>query len=59
MQIWSWSMLAHIIAVGKGLRAHQYSPTEAGSHLVRGGTPGSDSSMPLNVPVAPQKWLGE
>ncbi len=38
---------------------HQNSPTEAGSHFVRGGTPGMDSSMPLKVPVAPQKWLGE
>lgn len=51
--------LAHANNIEKGLRPHQYSPTEAGSHLVRGGTPGSDSSMPLNVPVAPQKWLGE
>ena len=38
---------------------HQNSPTDAGSHFSRAGTPGIDSSMPLKVPVEPQKWLGE
>ena len=39
--------------------AYQNSPTDAGSHFSLAGTPGMDSSMPLNVPVEPQKWLGE
>ena len=39
--------------------AHQNSPTEAGSHFSLAGIPGMDSSIPLNVPVAPEKWLGE
>ena len=46
-----WSTLAP--------EAHQNSPTEVGSHFSLAGIPGMDSSIPVKVPVAPAKWLGE